>query len=409
VITPVTYRAGQNATSLPGAAPGGRGVLIRGVSSAADLADLREQSASHASSCEFGRPWFRQPGTGCAEILFNVALQSSDGQGGLVDHRLHAGDSTARSFFISYAHENIDYTRRLATHLRQFELPTWYDADLNWGERFPQKISEQIMHATGVIVVMSPAAAESEWVEREILEGQRYNRVFLPVLIAGDRLFLLAATNYFDARLGRLPGDRELRWLRQLADCAEPGRRSAPLQDWGQVAQGSMAAGRQDTDALLAKLHLFLADGRVEHADILTTSMLVGAAGRIGSGWLRREDGSRLLSGLLAGIDLIWSGFSGGGHGFRAQLVRHAGPPAGARPGDHRDFMALALALGWKSAAGGATPRYGEFVRPVTGEWPAGFFPTLRNPQIEQRQGWPDRWRETVIAVHLRLRDWGSA
>ena len=326
-----------------------------------------------------------------------------------MDHRLHTGDSLVRPFFISYSHEDIDYTKRLAARLHEFALPTWHDSDLNWGERFPQKVSERIMHAPGVIAVMSPAAVESEWVEREILEGQHYNRIFLPILLAGERFFLLAATKYFDARLGRLPGDLEMRRLRQLADSAELGSRSVPLHDWGQAAQGSMAAGWQDTDALLAKLHSFLAAGRVEHADILTTSMLVGAAGRIGSGWLRREDGSRLLAGLLAAIDLIWSEFSGGGHGFRAQLVRQAGPPPGARPGDYRDFTALAMSLGWKSPARGATPRYGDFVRPATGKWPAGFFPTLRNPQLEQRQGWPDRWRETVMAVHLRLRNWGNA
>jgi hypothetical protein len=324
-----------------------------------------------------------------------------------MDHRLHVSDSMVRSFFLSYSHQDMDYVKRLAAHLHESGLPAWYDTDLNMGERYPQKIAGHIRGALGVIVVMSPAAVESEWVEREILEGQRYNRVFLPVLLAGERFFLLAATKYFDARLGRLPGDREMRWLRQLADSAEPGRGPAPLYDWGQVAQGSAAAGWQDIGAQLAKLHSFLDAGRVEHADILTTTMLVCAVGRIGSGWLRREDGSRLLSSLLAGIDLTWSEFSGGGHGFRAQLARHSGPPQGARPGDYRDFVALALSLGWKSQARAATPQYGDFVRPATGKWQAGFFPTLRNPQLEQRQGWPDRWRETVMAVHLRLRSWG--
>ena len=327
----------------------------------------------------------------------------------MLDQRLHGADTAARSFFISYSHEDIDYTKRLAAHLRESGLLSWYDSELHWGERYPHRISEQIMHAPGVIVVMSPAAAESEWVEREILEGQRYNRAFLPILLTGERLFLLAATHYFDARLGRMPGDREMRRLRQLADSTEPGRRSVPLFDWGQVAQGSSTvAGQQGTDALLAKLHSFLDASRVEHADILTTSMLLGAAGRIGSGWLRRADGAALLSGLLAGIDLIWSEFSGGAQGFRAQLALHRDPPPGARPGDLRDFAALAVSLGWKSSPGRPTPGYGDFVRPMTGKWPPGFFPTLRNPQLEQRQSWHDRWLETVMAVHMRLRKWGN-
>ena len=127
-----------------------------------------------------------------------------------MDHHLY-GDSLVRSFFISYSHEDIDYIKRLAAHLHESGLPAWYDSDLNWGERYPQKIADQIRHALGVIVVMSPAAAESEWVEREILEGQRCNRAFLPVLLAGERFFLLAATSYFDARLGRLPNGLALR------------------------------------------------------------------------------------------------------------------------------------------------------------------------------------------------------
>jgi hypothetical protein len=326
-----------------------------------------------------------------------------------VDHQVHADAGLTRSFFISYSHDDYHYVKRLAAHLHESRLPAWHDSDLSWGDRYPQKIAEQIARSLGVIVVMSPTAAESEWVEREILEGQRFNQVFLPVLLAGERFFLLAATSYFDARLGRLPGDREMRRLRELADAAEPSRQPVLLPDWGQVTPGGLVAGPQDTDALLAKLHAFLAGGRVAHADILTTSMLVGAARRIGNGWLRREDGSHLLSGLLAGIDLIWSEFFGGEHGFRAQLARHGGPPPGARPGGHQDFTALAMSLGWKSSVRGATPRYGDFVRPQAGKWPPGFFPTLRNPQLEQRQGWPDRWRETVIAVHLRLRNWSSA
>jgi len=37
---------------------------------------------------------------------------------------------------------------------------------------------------------------------------------------------------------------------------------------------------------------------------------------------------------------------------------------------------------------------------------PAGFFPTLRNPQIESYPSWYDRWQGTALEVHLRLREW---
>jgi hypothetical protein len=326
---------------------------------------------------------------------------------GVTDNLLHAGGASAPSFFISYAHDDLHYVKRLAAHLRESGVPTWFDADLRWGDRWPQRLSEQIQQTTGMIVVMSSAAADSEWVEREILEGQHYNRPFRPILLEGQRLFLLNATQFFDARMGNLPGPREIRELHQLLGPAQAGPRSAALVDWGQATRGSdtVAAG-QDTNELLAKLHSFLTASRFEHADILTTSMVLNSAGRSEQGWLHEVDGALLVPGLIAGIDRIWSGSTRGTQGFRAQLALHNAPPPGVKPGRDRDFTALARSVGWRGPQPGAMPLYTDFVRPKAGSWPPGFFPTLRNPQLELRQGWYDRWVRTVMAVHLRLRIW---
>jgi hypothetical protein len=326
---------------------------------------------------------------------------------GMTEDLLYRSGASAPPFFISYAHEDLHYVKRLAAHLRESGVPAWFDADLRWGDRWPQRLSEQIQLATGMIVVMSQAAADSEWVEREILEGQHYNRPFRPILLDGQRLFLLNATQFFDARMGGLPGEREIRELHQLLGSAESGRRSAPLIDWGQAVLGSdtVAAG-QDTNELLAKLHSFLKASRVEHADILTTSMVLDAAERSEEGWLHEADGALLVPGLIAGIDHIWSESTRGAHGFRAQLSLHNAPPPGVKPGRDRDFTMLARSVGWRGPQRGATPLYTDFVKPRAGSWPPGFFPTLRNPQLELRHGWHDRWVKTVMAVHLRLRRW---
>jgi hypothetical protein len=325
----------------------------------------------------------------------------------VVEHPLNTSGTTTSPFFISYAHVDLHYVKRLAAHLQESGVPVWYDTDLQWGARWSQQLSERIQQAPGLIVVMSRTAAESSWVEREILEGQHYNRPFRPILLDGDRLFLLAATQFFDARMGRLPGEREVRELRLLLESAESGRRPAPVIDWGHIARGSDAVAQsQVTDELLTKLHSFLAEDRVEDADILTTSMVLGGAGRIDQGWLHEADGHLLIPGLLAGIDRIWSESTGGAHGFRAQLILHDAPPPGVKPGRDRDFTTLARAVGWRGPQRGPTPLYAAFVRPAAGSWPLGFFPTLRNPQLELRQGWHDRWVRTVMAVHLRLRRW---
>jgi hypothetical protein len=356
---------------------------------------------------EFSNAQYGGIGDGTAATYTTNATFSQLHGAGVTENLQHGSSTSALPLFISYAHEDLHYVKRLAAHLRKSGVPAWFDADLRWGDRWPQRLSEQIEQATGMIVVMSQAAAGSEWVEREILEGQHYNRPFRPILLDGQRLFLLNATQFFDARMGNLPGEREIRELHQLLRSAASGPRSAPLIDWGRVAGGSdtMAAG-QDTNELLAKLHSFLNASRVEHADIFTTSMLLDAAERSEEGWLHEADGALLVPGLIAGIDRIWCESTRGAHGFRAQLARHNAPPPGVKPGRDRDFTTLARSVGWRGPQHEATPLYTDFVKPRAGSWPPGFFPTLRNPQLELRQGWHDRWVRTVMAVHLRLRSW---
>ena len=41
----------------------------------------------------------------------------------------------------------------------------------------------------------------------------------------------------------------------------------------------------------------------------------------------------------------------------------------------------------------------------ATDDFPPGFFPTMRNPQLERFESWHDKWTDTVMAVHTRLRN----
>ncbi|HEY6424914.1 MAG TPA: toll/interleukin-1 receptor domain-containing protein [Pseudonocardiaceae bacterium] len=308
-------------------------------------------------------------------------------------------------FFISYAHEDATYVARLVNHLRGFDLPLWSDDDLTVGARFTQEIRERIRSAFAVIVVMSPEAEVSEWVEREILEGQLRGCDFVPILLKGERLFLLACTNYFDARDGALPDEPVIRLLRDIRDARGPGadRRPSPMLS-APVARLLARTAHIPLDISLQKLWNFLEEEQIEHADIVTTSLLLQSVGRLECGWMRRADGENLSFSLLADIDTVWSKFSRGAQGFRTQLSLHQSHPVGAPAGRQRDFTSLALSVGWKSTRGDTMPRYEHFV--TAKSYPVGFFPTLRNPQVERRQGWHDRWLETVMAVHLQLRKW---
>jgi hypothetical protein len=252
---------------------------------------------------------------------------------------------------------------------------------------------------------MSPAAEDSEDVEREILEGQWHGREFFPVLLRGDRSFLLASSWYFDARGGVLPGDAELRRLRRIHQAYLSGHPVAPPGATTLPIRAPIA--RIPEGIPLRRLRGFLKEREFAHADLLTTSLVLAAARRLDTGWMDRRDPRVLPASLLAGIDAAWSEQTDGQQGFQQQLDLYRLSGQGGT-----DFLDLAEAYGWKTATSAgptfgerhATRKYHEFVgrSPI----PAGFFPTLRNQQIEVYPGWYDRWRSTVVAVHLRLRDW---
>ncbi|MFC4586972.1 TIR domain-containing protein [Sphaerisporangium corydalis] len=307
-------------------------------------------------------------------------------------------------FFISYAHHDGAYAKRLGDHLDKNAIPVWFDRNLAWGSRFVVELQRRIAGSLGVIVVMSPAAEAAQWVEREILEGQRHNRNFLPILISGQRHFLLASSQYFDARDGRLPGDQEILQLRHVLG-GDQTRRPPALRL--PIPLVKAPATHLSPSVSMAKLRSFLTTGELELADLLTGSMLLEAAGRLEAGWLRRSDGERLPGDVLRDIDLAWSGHSAGAYGFGAQLARHGRPPAGVPDGRSGDFFLLARALGWKKDRQEPSSFYQQFAAPARrGD---AFFPTLRNPQLEGHPNWHDKWIETTMAVHLRLRAWRQA
>ncbi|MFD0885278.1 TIR domain-containing protein [Streptosporangium algeriense] len=317
---------------------------------------------------------------------------------------------TGPAFFLSSCEEDAAYAGRLSEHLRLQGLSVWHDAQVRWGDDAIEEARRRLGRALGVIVLVSPEAQRSDRVIGEVLEGQRRDRRILPVLLRGDPLYFLGATRHFDARDGGMPGEDCLRVLREIhATATGTTLPRPPLTETPRAPRRTprtpetpvRRAPATGTAAPIRKLASLMGDGALEHADIWTTTLLLDTAGRLGTGWMRRLDGELLPYGLLEEVDAIWAHRLGGTQGFGAQLARYGGPPPGTPVGHAGDFFALADALGWRRDRQ-ATPRYGEFV--PSGPPPPGFFPTLRNPQLEHHRGWHDQWRQTAMAVHLRLR-----
>jgi hypothetical protein len=164
-------------------------------------------------------------------------------------------------------------------------------------------------------------------------------------------------------------------------------------------------------EAWLDEVVGLLAWGRLGHADLLTTSVILQSVGRLNDGWMRAPDGKRLPLPLLARIDDIWREGSQGRFGFARQLALQNRPPAGAPPGGGKDFFALADRLRWRLSGHELIPRrYSQFIASTRYPYgyPDAFFPTLRNVQVEESMGWLDQWRQSVMAIHVRLRREGG-
>jgi TIR domain len=329
--------------------------------------------------------------------------------------------SAEPSVVICYARPDLAYVRRLAHHLVSAGLPVWTVGRLTWGDNWVWAIRRQLASAVAVVVVMSPEAQAADDVTRDVLEGQRHGREFFPILLRGERHYLLASSWYFDARGGALPGPVELGQLQRLRN--RPGDRRAPAAARPSVFlppgipfdpprrpghHATVAAVRVPVDASLATLSGLLAAGEVEQADVLTTTLLLQEAGRHEFGFIRPAQ-ETVPEALLDAVDGAWSACAAGGasglHGFRAQLRRGRLSGRG-----HRSFAALAVAYGWSGSLHATSPRYEVFVRPAAAAPAAhpAFFPTLRNPQNESQKDWHDQWSLTVRAVHQGLLDWSG-
>ncbi|MCB9450874.1 MAG: toll/interleukin-1 receptor domain-containing protein [Anaerolineaceae bacterium] len=105
--------------------------------------------------------------------------------------------------FISYSKQNIDFVRYFRTLLEAAGFAVWVDeARLTPSVRWWKSIEQNIETCAAFIVVMSPDAAESDWVEREILLAENLKRPIYPVLLAGTPWSRLANLQYEDMRAG---------------------------------------------------------------------------------------------------------------------------------------------------------------------------------------------------------------
>src|SRR5258708_4143383 len=90
------------------------------------------------------------------------------------------------SVFISYSRRNRPFAERLQIDLQRAGLDTWLDlSDIPPGEDFEARILPAIAERSHLVLLASPEAKDSEWVQREVVEAQSRGKMVVPLRLAG--------------------------------------------------------------------------------------------------------------------------------------------------------------------------------------------------------------------------------
>jgi TIR domain-containing protein len=93
------------------------------------------------------------------------------------------GDSMAGvRIFISYSRQDKDIAFRVADELTQAGCRVWIDRGLLGGERFDAEIVKAINRAEVVLLIVSDAAVESDWVNQELEQALEWRKRIIPVI-----------------------------------------------------------------------------------------------------------------------------------------------------------------------------------------------------------------------------------
>jgi TIR domain len=125
--------------------------------------------------------------------------------------------NSSGKIFISHASKDKNFVDRLVSDLSAHGVPVWYDKlDVRLGDSIPGKINSGISEAQYFLIVLSPAAVKSKWVQEELnaalmRQVTSAGTFLIPVLIEDcDIPPLLGHRRFADFRAGYEAGLVEL-------------------------------------------------------------------------------------------------------------------------------------------------------------------------------------------------------
>jgi hypothetical protein len=137
------------------------------------------------------------------------------------------GENVAGQVFVSYSRRDSEYVAELVKYLKAQGIDIWVDTNLDLGDRWTAEIRTMIDTCAAFVVVMTPAAEDSKWVERELGRALDLGKLIIPVLLEGKPLFPVSELQYEDVTGGRLPNDGFVTRLQNLPQSSIPPQRPA--------------------------------------------------------------------------------------------------------------------------------------------------------------------------------------
>jgi hypothetical protein len=134
--------------------------------------------------------------------------------------------------FISYAHKDARWMRRISRSLREYGLGIWTDEGIPVGAPFWARVIEEAIQSSAcVVLLMTPNSKKSPYVDKEMACADTYGVPVIPVLCEGSAQTsthpLLHGVQFTDMRRTNLmPGySRKLRELAQAVEAARAEKR----------------------------------------------------------------------------------------------------------------------------------------------------------------------------------------
>jgi formylglycine-generating enzyme required for sulfatase activity len=109
------------------------------------------------------------------------------------------------TIFLSYSRKDTKIMRRVKETLEQAGVSVWIDEDLRPGtDDWVRAIELNLRQCRGVVVLLSPDAYKSRWVQRELSRADKLKRTIFPLLARGRPTsvvpFLIETVQFIDIR-----------------------------------------------------------------------------------------------------------------------------------------------------------------------------------------------------------------